>query len=88
MWCVCVVGDIASQLKDTAGIERSIQHMQNDMIKLNVLLHRERGIEHGLQQSNVLMENDFIGALKVRDDGTRMAGAAGRVVSVDISLLC
>ena len=59
-------GDIAGQLKDTSAIERSIQHMQNDMIKLNLLLHRERGIEQNLQQSNVLMENDFIGALKVR----------------------
>ncbi len=40
--------------------------MQNDMIKLNVLLHKEKGLETNLQQSNILMENDFIGSLKVR----------------------
>ena len=69
-------GDIAGQLKDTSAIERSIQHMQNDMIKLNLLLHRERGIEQNLQQSNVLMENDFIGALKVRTCCAASSGVA------------
>lgn len=34
------------------------------MIKLNSLLHKEKGVEHDLQQGNVLMEADFVGALK------------------------
>jgi len=38
--------------------------MQNDMLKLNMLLHKERGTEHELQQGSTLMENDFIGSLK------------------------
>ena len=39
--------------------------MENDMIKLNILLHKERGTEHELEQGNVLMENEFIGGLRV-----------------------
>lgn len=39
--------------------------MQNDMLKLNMQLHNERGVEHELQQGSSLMENDFIGGLKV-----------------------
>ncbi len=50
---------------ETGDIERNISHMQNDMIKLNVLLHKEKGMETNLQQNNILMENDFIGSLKV-----------------------
>ena len=50
---------------DTKDIERNIKHMQNDMLKLNTLLHEERGMEHDLQQSNVLKENDFVGSLRV-----------------------
>lgn len=41
--------------------------MQNDMIKLNKLIHREKGNQEGLTQNNILMENDFIGSLKVGD---------------------
>ncbi len=39
--------------------------MQNDMLKLNTLLHKERGTEVNLQQTSILMENDFVGALRV-----------------------
>lgn len=38
--------------------------MQNDMIKLNTLLHREKGQEVDLEQGTTLLENDFIATLK------------------------
>ena len=39
--------------------------MQNDMIKLNTLLNKEKGTHDNLHQDNILLENDFIMALKV-----------------------
>lgn len=38
--------------------------MQNDMIKLNTYLHKEKGIHVDLHQGNILLENDFMRALK------------------------
>jgi chromosome segregation ATPase len=49
---------------ETSGIEKSIKHMQNDMMKLNMHLHRERGMEENLHQDNILTEHDFICTLK------------------------
>ena len=62
-----IPGEINKQKTETGDIERNISHMQNDMLKLNTLLHKERGTEHQLQQGTALMENDFIGALRVGD---------------------
>ena len=59
-------GDIDGQRRETYEIERSISNMQNDMIKLNTLLHKEKGTQVMLQQENILKENDFINNLKVR----------------------
>ena len=61
-----VSAEINRQGSDTAEIERSIRNMQNDMLKLNMLLHQEKGMGQDLQQANILKENDFIGSLKVR----------------------
>ena len=44
--------------------------MQNDMIKLNTLLHKEKGTQVMLQQENILKENDFISNLKVSFSST------------------
>ena len=59
-------GSIDTERKEILDLERNIRNMQNDMLKMNSLLYSEKGRQHGLQQGNVLMENDFIGALKVR----------------------
>ncbi|XP_011454679.3 coiled-coil domain-containing protein 40 [Magallana gigas] len=57
-------GDIDEQRRETYDIERSISNMQNDMIKLNTLLNKEKGTHDNLHQDNILLENDFIMALK------------------------
>lgn len=62
--------DINRQETDTTEIERSIRTMQNDMVKLNMLLHRENGIEQNLQQSNILVENDFTTSLREAEKGS------------------
>ncbi|XP_052261678.1 coiled-coil domain-containing protein 40-like isoform X2 [Dreissena polymorpha] len=56
--------EIDGQRRETYEIERSISNMQNDMIKLNTLLHKEKGAQVMLQQDNILKENDFITSLK------------------------
>lgn len=48
-------------------IERNIRSMQNDMTKLNTLITKESGLREALQQGTVLMESDFIQALKVKE---------------------
>ncbi|XP_046379305.2 coiled-coil domain-containing protein 40-like isoform X2 [Haliotis rufescens] len=56
--------DIDQQRRETYDIDRHIRNMQNDMIKLNTLLHREKGYEVELEQGTSLLENDFIANLK------------------------
>ena len=46
-------------------IERSINNMQNEMLKLNMLITREKGVSEELQQANILQESDFMGGLRV-----------------------
>jgi len=46
--------------------ERDIGTVEKEMMKLNMLLYKKRGLHHELEQSNSLMESDFIGSLKVR----------------------
>ena len=51
--CVClVVGDIDGQQTETSDIERSIRNMQNDMLKLNLLLTKEGKTREQLKQDN------------------------------------
>ncbi|KAK3598746.1 hypothetical protein CHS0354_028798 [Potamilus streckersoni] len=57
-------GDIDGERRETYDIERTIRNMQNDMIKLNTLLYKERGVEVGLQQDTILKENEFVIRLK------------------------
>ena len=58
-------GDISRQESEVAEIEHNISNMRTDMTKLNLLLHKEKGTENTLQQDNVLVENMFMGKLKV-----------------------
>lgn len=61
------VGEISSHNSEMQDIERNIRSMQNDMTKLNTLITKESGLREALQQGTVLMESDFIQALKVSD---------------------
>ena len=58
-------GEVNSQKNEMGDIERSVRNMQNDMTKLNVLIHKNRDKHQALQQDNILIEHDFIAALKV-----------------------
>ena len=58
-------GEINSHNNEMQDIDRNIRSMQNDMTKLNTLITKESGLREALQQGTVLMESDFIQALKV-----------------------
>lgn len=65
-YCVSfIAGEINSHNSEMQDIERNIRSMQNDMTKLNTLITKESGLREALQQGTVLMESDFIQALKV-----------------------
>ncbi|KAM7433427.1 Coiled-coil domain-containing protein 40 [Porites harrisoni] len=59
-----IEGEINSHNSEMQDIERNIRSMQNDMTKLNTLITKESGLREALQQGTVLMESDFIQALK------------------------
>lgn len=59
-----IENEIRQQENEMRDIERATRSLQNDMIKLNTLIHKESGLQNSLQQENVLIENDFIKALK------------------------
>lgn len=60
-------GAINSESYEISDAERSIRSMQHDMTKLNTLLHINRNKQESVLQDNVLLENDFVSALKVRE---------------------
>ena len=62
-----IIGEINSHSSEMQDIERNIRSMQNDMTKLNTLITKESGLREALQQGTVLMESDFIQALKVTE---------------------
>ncbi|XP_076810379.1 coiled-coil domain-containing protein 40-like [Clavelina lepadiformis] len=59
-----IEGEIDQQEREQAEIKRSIRNMQNAMIKLNLLLSKEKGIQEDLEQGNTLTENEFVQELK------------------------
>ena len=63
----CLLDEIDGQRREMYDIERTIRNMQNDVVKLNTLLHKQRNLETVLEQTNILTENDFIAGLKVCD---------------------
>ncbi|XP_014669906.1 PREDICTED: coiled-coil domain-containing protein 40-like [Priapulus caudatus] len=59
--------DIKRQGDEMREIERGTRSLQNDMIKLNTLVHRESGLHSALEQDNALAEMDFVQALKAAE---------------------
>jgi len=56
--------EIEQREKDRRETLRSIRNMQNDMLKLNTLLNKERAEENDLEQGNILAENEFVQELR------------------------
>ena len=58
-------GAISAETVEATEIRKNIRGLRNDMIRLNQLLHRERGYSETLEKDNILIENDFVTSLKV-----------------------
>ena len=60
--------------------ERNIRGMQNEMLKVNYLLNKERTVQGDLMHSNMIAENNFVSNLKVgahcRTVGCKVSTAA------------
>ena len=52
--------------RDILEVNRSLESLHKDTVKLNGLITLKRGEQEGLQQSNMLVESDFVNTLKVR----------------------
>ncbi|XP_067860206.1 coiled-coil domain-containing protein 40 isoform X2 [Heptranchias perlo] len=55
---------IQQELNGKKEITHHLQAMSNDMVKLNTLLTKNTSVKDSLEQMNVLMENNFLSALK------------------------
>jgi len=54
---------------ECAGVEHRISGLQKDLTRLSTLLMEKKGQQQNLEQSNILLETDFIRALKVGKAG-------------------
>ncbi|XP_071960201.1 coiled-coil domain-containing protein 40-like isoform X2 [Antedon mediterranea] len=59
-----IENEITTHQTEHSSVSVSMRNLQNDMIKLNLLLTKEGKIKQNLQQDNILVENDFILSLK------------------------
>lgn len=57
--------ELTREERQHAKVQQSIDSLQKDMVRLNSLLVEKRGLQGKLEQSNILLEKDFIHNLKV-----------------------
>ncbi|KAK6170441.1 hypothetical protein SNE40_018834 [Patella caerulea] len=50
--------------REQYDIERNIKLMQNDMLKLNTLLFKQKGAADSIEQTNILQESEFLSKLR------------------------
>ena len=60
-----LTAQLEQEEKERSQIEHSISSLQKDMVRLSALITEKRGQQEKLEQGNIIMENDFIHALKV-----------------------
>lgn len=62
------IGEIATQRREVADVEKKIHDVQNHLVRLDTLIHKETGTEDTLANDNILRENEFMYSLKVTLD--------------------
>lgn len=58
-------GQLEREKKESGTVHQSISRLQHEMSRLSTVITEKRGEQQRLEQSNVLMQNDFIYTLKV-----------------------
>ncbi|NXI41681.1 CCD40 protein, partial [Galbula dea] len=64
---VRVENDIQQERKEQKEIERHMRNMSNELIKLNVLIHKKNQCLEELQCSSIIRENEYLRALKAEE---------------------
>ncbi|KAM9211699.1 coiled-coil domain-containing protein 40-like [Leptosomus discolor] len=59
--------EIQQETKEQKDIERHMRNMSNDLIKLNVLIHKNSSSFEELQYGNTITENEFVRSLKAAE---------------------
>lgn len=59
------VDKLTHEVREQADVERNISSLQHDVARLSSLITEKKGQQEKLEQGTVLIENDFIHALKV-----------------------
>ena len=59
------VGQLEREEKERVSVEQNISRLQHEMRRLSTLISEKSGEQQRLQQDNLLMQNDFVHALKV-----------------------
>lgn len=62
---ILLTAQLEQEEKERSQVEHSISSLQKDMVRLSALITEKRGQQEKLEQGNIIMENDFIHALKV-----------------------
>merc|ERR1719305_200699 len=60
-------GEIGAKRKEVEQQDRLFRQLQNELLKLNRLVTRNRGVQQDLQQANVLLETDYLRQLKAEE---------------------
>ena len=58
-------GRLSTEQKSYSTTQRSIESLQKDMVKMNMLISSKKGEQDKLEQGNSLIEKDFVHSLKV-----------------------
>ena len=64
-FCFLTEGELEQQQTEAKNVERNISQFRNDMVKLNTFVAKKKSEQESLEQGNLLMEGDFVHALKV-----------------------
>ncbi|NXN46746.1 CCD40 protein, partial [Rhinoptilus africanus] len=59
--------EIQQETKEQKDIERHMRNMSNDLIKLNVLINKNKNSFEELQHGSIITENEFVRALKAAE---------------------
>ena len=60
-----LAGQLSREEQEQGQVEHNISTLQHDVARLNSLITVKKGQQEKLEQNTVLLENDFIHALKV-----------------------
>ena len=66
VYSYAAAGEVSSEERDIQGISKGIQNLHKDLQKLGSLVTVKKGEQDLLQQSNLLIEGNFVSTLKVR----------------------